>query len=308
MAGGPARHPHTAIMKEEVVDALITNKSGTYLDLTVGFGGHAEHVHRHLDKKGRLIGLDCDPDAFQYSLNRFESLKEKVIILKENYINYDKVLDNLKIKEVDGVLMDLGISSYQVDKSVRGFSYQFDAPLDMRFDTSYKKTALSILNSYSENRISQLIRNNGEERNHKKIAKSIVQYSKKGDMNTSFDLKKAIIGANIYSKNINKVLSRVFQAVRIEVNDEFKNIERVIRSICGKVKIGGRAVFITFHSLEDRLVKRLLFEMNNKNLDTRFGNKKIILTRKKVVKPKRTEIIENRRSRSAKLRFICIEK
>ncbi len=306
MTGESLRHPHTAIMKEEVADVLITNKSGTYLDLTVGFGGHAQHVIQDLDKGGRFIGLDCDPDAFKYSLDRFKSLKEKVTILNENYTNYDKVLDNLKIREVDGVLMDLGVSSYQVDRSERGFSYQFDAPLDMRFDINYKKTASNILNSYSEKRIAEIIKSNGQERNYKKIAKSIVQYSKKGKMETSFDLKKAIIDSNIYVKNINKVLSRVFQAVRIEVNNEFENMERVIENVCKRVKVGGRAVFITFHSLEDRLVKQLLFKMNNQYLDSKSGNKKIELIRKKVIKPKRDEILRNRRSRSAKLRFVCV--
>ena len=308
MAREPARHPHSAIMKEEVVDALITNKSGTYLDFTVGFGGHAERIIQSIDSSGRLIGLDCDPDAFKYSLKRFKSLKEKVTILNENYTNYDKVLKKLNIDEIDGVLMDLGISSYQVDKSDRGFSYQFDAPLDMRFDINYPKTASDILNSYSQKRISEMIKDNGEEKNYKKIAKSIVQYSKRGEMNTSFDLKKAIIDSNIYAKNINKVFSRVFQAVRIEVNDEFRNVEKVINDVCKRIKVGGRAVFITFHSLEDRLVKRLLFKMNNQYLSTEFGNKKIELIRKKVVKPKRDEILQNRRSRSAKLRFICISK
>ena len=307
MAREPARHPHSAIMKEEVVDALITDKAGTYLDFTVGFGGHADHIIKNLDSCGRVIGLDYDPDAFKYSLNRFSSLKEKVTILNENYTNYDKVLNTYNIREIDGVLMDLGISSYQVDRSERGFSYQFDAPLDMRFDVNYSKTALDILNTYSEKNISQMIEYNGEEKNHKKIAKSIVQYSKKGQMKTSFDLKKAIIESNIYAKNINKVFSRVFQAVRIEVNDEFRNIEKVISGVCERIKVGGRAVFITFHSLEDRLVKRLLFKMNNQSLITEFGDKKIELIRKKVIKPKRDEILKNRRSRSAKLRFICIK-
>ncbi len=307
MARELARHPHSAIMKEEVVNALITNKSGTYLDLTVGFGGHADHIIKNLDSQARLIGLDCDPDAFKYSFKRFRALKDKVTILNENYINYEKVLNKLNINEVDGVLMDLGVSSYQVDKSERGFSYQFDAPLDMRFDVNNNKTATDVLNTFSEKQISNIIKHNGEEKNHKKIAKSIVQHSKKGKMETSYDLKKAIIDSNIYAKNINKVFSRVFQAVRIEVNDEFANIDGVIKRICEKIKVGGRAVFITFHSLEDRLVKRLLLDLNNQFINTEFGDKKIELIRKKVIKPKRDEILRNRRSRSAKLRFICIK-
>ena len=306
MARELARHPHAAIMKEEVVDALITNKSGTYLDFTVGFGGHADHIIQSLNSRGRLIGLDCDPDAFKYSLERFSDLKEKVKIINENYTNYEQVLNREKVAEVDGVLMDLGISSYQVDKSERGFSYQFDAPLDMRFDIKYKKTASDILNTYSEDSISEMIKCNGEEKNHKKIAKSIVQYSKKGKMKSSFDLRNAIISSNIYAKNINKVFSRVFQAVRIEVNNEFVHVEEVIKNVCNRIKVGGRAVFITFHSLEDRLVKRLLLNMNGQLINTDFGCKKIELIRKKVIKPKRDEILANRRSRTAKLRFICI--
>ena len=306
MAKELARHPHAAIMKEEVADALITDKSGIYLDFTVGFGGHADRILESLDDKGRLIGFDCDPDAYRYSFDRFKSLKQKATILKENYIDYDKVLNKLKIKEVNGILMDLGISSYQVDKSDRGFSYQFDAPLDMRFDTNYSKTAETILNSYNEKQISSMIKNNGEEKNHKKIAKSIVQYSKKGKMKSSFDLRSAIINSNIYAKNINKVFSRVFQAVRIEVNNEFVHVEEVVKNVCNRIKVGGRAVFITFHSLEDRLVKRLLLNMNGQLVNTEFGCKKIELIRKKVIKPKRDEILANRRSRTAKLRFISI--
>tara|TARA_Y100000768_G_scaffold151730_1_gene113443 strand:- start:14803 stop:15726 length:924 start_codon:yes stop_codon:yes gene_type:complete len=307
MARELVRHPHAAIMKEEVVDALITNKSGTYLDFTVGFGGHADHIIQNLDSKGRLIGLDCDPDAFKYSFERFFDLKEKVKILNENYTNYNHVLDREGIPEVDGFLMDLGISSYQVDKSERGFSYQFDAPLDMRFDINYDKTASDILNTYSVDRISEMIKCNGEEKNHMKIAKSIVQYSKKGKMKTSFDLRKAVIDSGIYVKNINKVFSRVFQAIRIEVNDEFVNIEKVIKNVCDRVKIGGRAVFITFHSLEDRLVKQLLIKLNQQSFNTEYGTKKIDLVRKKVIKPERDEILRNKRARSAKLRFICIK-
>jgi len=307
MAKEHARHPHVAIMKEEVVDALITNKSGTYLDFTVGFGGHANHIIQNLDSKGKLIGLDCDPDAFKYSLERFSGLKGKVKILNENYTNYENVLDKEKITEIDGVLMDLGISSYQVDKSDRGFSYQYDAPLDMRFDIRYDKTASDILNQYSEDRLSEIIKYNGEEKNHKKIAKSIVQYSKKGKMKSSFDLREAIISSSIYVKNINKVFSRVFQAVRIEVNSEFENIEKVIKNLCGRIKVGGRAVFITFHSLEDRLVKQLLIKYNQQSFSTKYGMKQIDLVRKKVIKPTRDEILRNRRARSAKLRFFCVK-
>ena len=302
------KHPHVAIMKEEVVQNLITDKSGVYLDLTVGFGGHAEYIVRNLSKKGRLIGLDCDPDAFKYSLKRFEHLNRQVKILNDNYANYDKVLNNLKIKEVNGILMDFGVSSYQIDSSKRGFSYQFDAPLDMRFDLNYDKTAFNVLNDYNEKSISNIIKHNGEERNYKKIAKIIVQYSKKGTMNTSFDLKNAIIKASPYRKNINKIFSRVFQAIRIEVNNEFENIENVVQGLSNKIKIGGKAVFLTFHSLEDRIIKRLLFKMNNKYIVTDNGKKRIELTRKKVIKPSREEILKNKRSRSAKLRFITITK
>ena len=298
--------PHQPIMKDEVVASLIGNRSGTYLDCTLGFGGHSDAILKNIDKKGMLIGLDCDPEAYMYSVDRFKSSKNQVKIFNSNYTNYKKILEHLGVDEIDGALLDLGISSYQIDNPGRGFSYRFDAPLDMRFDTNNSLTASMVLNEYSEYKIADMIKFFGEEKNYKKIAKSIVQYSKKGLMNTTYELKAAILDSPGNRGNINKILSRVFQSIRIEVNKEFESIKTMLRDIPKVIKNGGKLVLITFHSLEDRIVKKMLFDMHNQYFESDYGKKKIMLDSKKVTKPSRDEILKNKRSRSAKLRSATI--
>ena len=176
----------------------------------------------------------------------------------------------------------------------------------MRFDTNKPLTASMVLNEYSEYKIADMIKFFGEEKNYKKIAKSIVQYSKKGLMNTTYELKAAILDSPGNRGNINKILSRVFQSIRIEVNKEFESIKTMLRDIPKVIKNGGKLVLITFHSLEDRIVKKMLFDMHNQYFESDYGKKKIMLDSKKVTKPSRDEILKNKRSRSAKLRSATI--
>jgi len=298
--------PHQPIMKDEVVASLIVNKSGIYLDCTLGFGGHSDAILKNIDKKGTLIGLDCDQEAYRYSRDRFKDYKDQVKIFNSNYTDYRKILESLNVDQIDGALLDLGISSYQIDNPGRGFSYRFEAPLDMRFDTDKSLTARTVLNEYSEHKIGDMIKFLGEEKNYKKIAKTIVQYSKKGLMNTTYELKTAILESTGDRRNINKVLSRVFQSIRIEVNKEFESIKMMLEDIPKVIKIGGKLVLITFHSLEDRIVKKMLFGMHDQYFESEYGKKKISLDSKKVVKPNRDEILKNKRSRSAKLRSATI--
>jgi len=197
--------PHQPIMTDEVVGSLIVNKSGTYLDCTLGFGGHSNAILNNINKKATLIGLDCDPEAYKYSANRFKGCKNQVKIFNSNYMDYRKVLESLNIEEIDGVLLDLGISSYQIDNPGRGFSYRFEAPLDMRFDPNRLLTAYKVLNEYSEQKIGNMIKFLGEEKKYKKIAQSIVQYSKKGRMNITYELKSPILDFAGDGRNINKV-------------------------------------------------------------------------------------------------------
>ena len=293
-------------MKEEVVANLVTNNSGIYLDCTIGFGGHSDGILDKLDNKGQIIGLDCDLDAFNYSKKKFKKLDTRVKVFNSNYMDYEQVLDSLDISEIDGALLDLGISSYQIDEPRKGFSYRYDGPLDMRFDVNRSITAFDVLNKYSEKKLSFIIKNYGEEKNYNKIAKSIVKSAKRKTMNSTNDLKNAIKEVS-YGPRINKTLSRVFQSIRIEVNNEFHSIKTVIKSLPNRIKIGGKLVLITFHSLEDRLVKRALFEMNGKLVEGDNAiNKRVKILNKKVIKPSRKEILSNKKSRSAKLRSIAI--
>ena len=301
---------HESVLLNETVDNLIMNKSGIYIDGTVGFGGHAEAILSKLNNKGKLIGIDLDPYALEYTKNNLSKFPKKSYSLyKGNFSEFPEIISQMGISKVDGLVVDLGISSYQIDSGHRGFSYMNDGPLDMRFNNDYGISAKNLLNNVSDLELGHIIRTFSEEKNHKKIAKNIVKYSEKGKMNTTFDLKEAIKEV-VNQRYLNKTLSRVFQAIRIKINNELDNLKFLLNNTIKYVKKGGRIVIITFHSIEDSIVKKFfkkssiecicppIFPICNCDIKPTL---KII--NKKVISPSKQEIEKNYRSRSAKLRI-----
>ena len=301
---------HYSVLLEEAVNNIVMNKSGIYIDGTIGFGGHAQAILSKLDSKGKLIGIDLDPYALEYTKNSLSKFPKKSYSLyKGNFSEFPKFINEMGISKVDGLVVDLGISSYQIDSGHRGFSYMNDGPLDMRFNSDKGISAKNLLNNISYLELSNLIREFSEEKNHKKIAKNIVKYSELGKMNTTFDLKNAIKEV-VNPRYLNKTLSRVFQAIRIQINDELNSLKKLLANAVQYLQKGGRIAIITFHSLEDSIVKSF-FKKNSINCicppvfpicncDVRA---KLKIINKKVISPSLDEINKNPRSRSAKLRI-----
>jgi len=301
---------HEPVLLNETVDNLIMNKSGIYIDGTVGFGGHAEAILSKLNNKGKLIGIDLDPYALEYTKNNLSKFPKKSYSLyKGNFSEFPEIISQMGISKVDGLVVDLGISSYQINSGHRGFSYMNDGPLDMRFNNDYGISAKNLLNNMSDLELGHIIRTFSEEKNYKKIAKNIVKYSEQGKMNTTFDLKEAIKEV-VNQRYLNKTLSRVFQAIRIKINNELDNLKFLLNNTIKYVKKGGRIVIITFHSIEDSIVKSFfkkssiecicppIFPICNCDIKPTL---KII--NRKVISPSKQEIEKNYRSRSAKLRI-----
>ena len=306
------QHPHQPVLLEEVVSALITKKSGTYLDCTVGFGGHSTRILDSINEKGALFGIDFDPYALEYSENRLKSKQKTFRLFLSNYVNLKKLLLEKGVKEVDGILFDLGISSYQVDSGYKGMSYRTDAPLDMQCDETSEVNLKDFLKSSTEEEIADTIYKNSEEGNSRKIAKSIFNYKNRQKMNTTLDLVKAVKEVTP-ERYLNKTLSRVFQSFRIAVNNEFSNILNAIIESIYLLKPNGRLAVITFHSIEDRIVKNIFktFARGDEKYLKNIGysvpgvcQKNIKILTKKPIAPSREEIKQNKRSRSAKLRVV----
>ena len=301
---------HEPVLLNETVDNLVMNKNGIYVDGTVGFAGHASHIISKLNDKGKLIGIDLDPYALKYSKDSLSKFPKKSYSLyKGNFSEFSKILQKIGISKVDGLVVDLGISSYQIDSKHRGFSYRYDSDLDMRFDPENKISAKQFLNNIDELSLSYTIKNLGEEKQHKKIASNIVKYSRLNKMNTTYDLKHAI--EEVSSKRyINKTLSRVFQAIRMKVNNEIDNLNNFLNLSLKYVKKGGRIAVITFHSIEDKIVKNFFKDHSiSCTCPNTFpicicnhqASLKIV---KKSISPSDFEIKNNPRSRSARLRIV----
>ena len=300
--------PHLSVLLEETISHMFTNPNGIYLDGTVGFGGHAEALLSKLSKNGQLIGIDLDPYALEYTEKRLSTLQNSYSLHSGNFREYPILLQNLAVGKLTGLLLDLGSSSSQINTGHRGFSFQVDSPLDMRFNPQSRQNAQEFLNNADKQEISNVIRNYGEEKHHKKIAQLICQSVQSGRMNTTFDLKK-VVSKCVHPRFLTKSLSRVFQAVRIKINDELGSLQQALADSSKYLKSGGRIAVISFHSLEDRIVKRFFLSSAKSCVcpkeypvclcDTIPTLK--ILTRKALL-PGESEKQNNSRSRSAKLR------
>ena len=302
---------HKSVLLEETIDNLNIKPDGIYVDGTLGGAGHSEQIVKRLGEGGRLIGIDQDEDAIAAASKRLEPYGDKVTIVRDNYQNFRRILDELNIQKVDGILLDLGVSSYQLDNADRGFTYRFDAPLDMRMDNRQTKTAKDIVNDYSESELFRILKDYGEERYAKSIAYHICKYRENKVIETTEELNDIIRGS-IPAKARNgqgHPSKQTFQAIRIELNRELDVLRDSIDGMIASLNPGGRLCIITFHSLEDRIVK-LAFRKNENpcicppNFPVcTCGRKPLgkVITRKPII-PGERELEENSRSKSSKLR------
>ena len=290
---------HNPVLLNESVKGLNIIPNGTYVDVTYGGGGHSKVILKKLGPKGRLIAFDQDSDAHNNKIvdNRLKLIESNFKFLN-NHLNY------LQISQIDGLLADFGISSYQIDTKTRGFSIRFNSELDMRMDQSQELDAQFIINKYDREKLENIFQNYGELRNYRRIVDIIVSERKNNEIKTSGDLKR-ILEPLINVSEKNKFLAKVFQAIRIEVNDEINIIKSLLIQSSKILKKGGRLVCISYHSLEDRLVKRFIQNgtFENHAISDIYGNKDLKFKKiGNLISPENEEVKLNNRSRSAKLR------
>ena len=299
---------HNPALREKVIEYLITDRSGTYVDATLGTGGHAEAILEELNERGKLLGIDRDSDSLKISEERLRRFGKKVDFFNQSYSHLPEILISQNLEMISGVLFDLGLSSYQLENPDRGFSYSTEGPLDMRFDREEGRKAAEVLYEYPGEELFRIFKEYGEERFSKRIARAIVQNRKIKKIESTKELKD-IVKSISKTKGDIKTLSRIFQALRIEVNDELSELKKGLDAGIEALTPGGRVCVISYHSLEDRIVKnRFSARAKGCTCPPEFpvctcGGKKMlkILTRKPVI-PDEKEIEENPRARSAKLR------
>jgi 16S rRNA (cytosine1402-N4)-methyltransferase len=291
---------HVPVMLQQVIVGLKINPAGVYVDCTFGGGGHSKAILDKLNKEGRLIAFDQDEDAKKNVPD-----DERIIFVPQNFRHLHRFLRLHKITEVDGILADLGVSSYQFDKAERGFSTRFNAAMDMRMDQRQTLMAMDVLKNYPEEKLHKIFEQYGEITNSKTLARTIVQQRNTTSMQTITDFKNAVHAT--VKGNPNKYFAQVFQALRIEVNDELESLKEMLQQSIDVLKGGGRIAIITFHSLEDRIVKNFFKKgVDDAKTDEVYGTKNEspfhILTKKPII-PDEEEIKKNPRARSAKLRI-----
>ena len=301
---------HVSVLLKECIEGLNIKPNGIYVDGTLGGGGHSFKILQLLEN-GKLIGIDQDTDALKAATERLKIFEDKFVPVHRNFSEIETVLDELGIKKIDGLLLDLGVSSFQLDEAERGFSYMNDGKLDMRMNQSDTLTAYDIVNTYSERKLTSIINEYGEENWANRIAKFIIEARTEKPIETTFELveviKKAIPAAA--RKDGPHPAKRTFQAIRIEVNNELKIIEETIEATVKRLNKGGRIAIITFHSLEDRIVKTAYKNLaQGCTCPPEFpvcicgGKPKVKIISKKPILPSDEEVEMNPRARSAKLR------
>lgn len=302
---------HYSVLLNECIEGLNIKENGKYVDATVGYAGHSKNILAKI-KKGHLFAFDEDEAAVKYSKKELSSIGDNFTVFRENFVNMPKVLKDSGIEKVNGILFDLGFSSPQIDDASRGFSFMLDAPLDMRMDNQNNLTAQMIVNTYSKEELIKIFYEYGEEKLSKVIAEKIVLERKSKKINTTLELVDIIlsaVGANYFYKNHPE--RKIFQALRIEVNNELKVLEEVLPQAIDMLSSGGRMCVITFHSLEDKIVKKIFKKYSEvdeilkgvKDIPKEY-QPKIKIINKKPILPSEKELSENSRSHSAKLRII----
>ena len=302
---------HTSVLLEETIECLQIKPDGTYVDGTLGGGGHSDRIAAALSRDGRLFGIDQDEAAIEAAGKRLEPYRDRVMLIRDNYCNTRQALAQIGVQGVDGILLDLGVSSFQLDNSERGFSYRYDTPLDMRMDQRQSLTARDIINQYTEMELYRVIRDYGEEQFAKNIAKHIVRAREDKAIETTGELNeniKAAIPAKMRAAG-GHPSKRTFQAIRIECNRELEVLRDSLDELIDMLNPGGRICIITFHSLEDRIVKTAFKKNENPcTCPPDFpvcvcgqASKGRVVTRKPIL-PSDEEILANKRAKSAKLR------
>ena len=303
---------HVSVLLDECIEGLNIKENGIYVDCTLGGAGHSSEIIKRLSKNGTLIGIDQDKDALKAAGERLKDYENKKLV-HSNFYRIGSVIEELELEGVDGILMDLGVSSYQLDNAERGFSYMQDAPLDMRMNRDDDFSAYDIVNGYSEEELWKIIRDYGEDKFAKRIANFIVTARAEKPIETTLELVEIIKNA-IPAKARREgphPAKRTFQAIRIEVNGELKILNKAIEDGVKKLNKGGRMCIITFHSLEDRIIKLKFRDLADpckcpKEFPICVCGKKptVKLVKRKAIEPSKKEVEENPRSRSAKLRII----
>ena len=301
---------HIPVLYYETLDNLVINPDGVYIDCTLGGGSHSEGILERLSDKGLLISIDQDSNAIEYSKKRLEKFGPKWKVFKGNFENIDTIAYMAGVDKVDGILMDIGVSSKQLNDPERGFSYRYDVKLDMRMNIEQKISAYDVVNTYSEEQLSKIIFEYGEERHARKIAKLIVEERKSFPIEKTSDLI-ALIKRAYPERSSKHPAKKTFQAIRIEVNRELEVLENAISKAVELLKVGGRLAIITFHSLEDRIVKNKFKDLATackcpKDIPICVcgGVKKFEIITKKPIIPVDDELKNNNRAHSSKLRIL----